>query len=307
MRVNKISAIASIQDLGRKNYKQYGVNESGALDKWSFMLGNVLVGNEPNTPAIEVILGGIEIYCDKPMTFCISGANYEAFIDEKPIHNNYRIRMDAGKTLRLVRAMSGMCAYICCYGGFKADFVLDSYSTNFVAGFGGYQGRALEVGDELIPNSRMNLSQIAVSSIKHRDKIRIIKGSEWDLFNDEAKEILLNDEFIVSSKSNRMGYRLNCDKKLNLKQEINLASHGVKSGVIQVPSSGEPIVLMQDSQTTGGYPKIASIIEADLGLFAQSRFNSKVKFELVDIKDALEAKKERINHINNIKEYAREN
>ncbi|MBZ7976778.1 biotin-dependent carboxyltransferase family protein [Campylobacter sp. RM12637] len=307
MKITKISSIATIQDLGRFSYKSYGVNESGALDKWSFMLGNALLGNDLNAPAIEVILGGIEIYCNKAMTFCITGANYEAFIDEKPIHNNYRIRIEAGKTLRLIRAMSGMCAYICAYGGFSADFVLNSASTNLSASFGGFNGRALKIGDELSIGSRMNLSQIAVSRIKPRDKIRIIKGAEWELFSDEAKHNLLNQEFNISSSSNRMGYRLNSDFKLNLINELSLPSHGVSAGTIQVPSSGEPIVLLKDAQTTGGYPKIAQVIEADLGLFAQSRINSKISFELVSIEEALMAKKERISHINQIKEYASEN
>lgn len=307
MKVTKVSSISSIQDLGRLNYKAYGVNENGALDKWSFMLGNALLGNDLNAPAIEVILGGIEIYCDKAMTFCITGANYEAFIDEKPIHNNYRIRIEAGKTLRLVRAMSGMCAYICAYGGFKADLVLNSASTNLSANFGGLNGRALKVGDELSIGSRMNLSQIAVAGIKNRKSIRILKGSEWDYFSDEAKYNLLNHEFLITSSSNRMGYRLKSDFKLDLKEELSLASHGVSAGTIQVPSGGDPIVLLKDAQTTGGYAKIAQVIEADLGLFAQSRINSKISFELVDLKEALEAKKDRFSHINQVKEYASEN
>lgn len=307
MRVVKISSLASIQDLGRNNFRPFGVNESGAMDSWSLMLGNALLCNDLNTPAIEVFMGGIELFCDEPMTFCISGANYEAYLNDTPIYNHYRLRAKAGDTIKLIRAKSGMIAYICVYGGIKADYTLESFSTNLSAGFGGYKGRALKIGDEFGINSKLHLAKIGVLGIKDRKKIRIIKNSEYELFSDEAKNALTSCEFNISSQSNRMGYRLQSYERLHTKEAVSIASHGVKAGTIQVPPSGEAIVLLKDAQTTGGYPKIASVIEADLGLFAQKRFNSKVQFELVSIEEALWAKKEMISHINQVKEAAIEN
>lgn len=307
MKISSLKGLASIQSLGREGYAHFGVNKGGAMDEASLKLGNALLANPQDAPAIELAMGSISLKAERGCTLAITGAEYEAYLGVLRVHNNWRLRLEAGQSLELVRPISGVYAYICVFGGFDIKKVLNSYSTNLKAGFGGFEGRALKVGDILSPKSRLKLSAIGAAGVKERAKIRLVKSSEYELFTDESKLALEEEEFIISPNSDRMGYRLSSKTALKLKAPKSLPSHGVLSGCLQVPDSGQPIVLMADAQSTGGYAKIASVIEADLGLFAQIGFAKAVRFELVSLDEAIKARTARQTHIENVRRYASEN
>lgn len=304
MKITALKGLASIQDLGRYSLAKLGINKNGAMDAASLALGNAILANKLNAPAIELALGSITLKALRGCTLCITGAPYDAYLGVNKVFNNWRLHMKEGESIELVRPYSGMYAYICVFGGFDIDPVLGSSSTNLSASFGGFKGRALKVGDIISPKSRLKLSSIGAAPIKDRDKIRVVKSSEYELFDEKSKNALVNASFKISSNSDRLGIRLSSQEKLRLKNKLELNSHGVSPGCIQVLPDGSLIALMRDSGVSGGYPKIASIIEADLGLFAQKGLNKQVSFELISLEDAIKARQERQTHIENVKNHA---
>src|SRR5699024_6396738 len=179
----------------------------------------------------------------------------------------------------------GMYAYLAVQGGFDIEPVLGSSSTNTKAEFGGYKGRFLSQGDQLtlaspnktpaLSNSEIGVAALSAAPSKldsQVPQIRVVANSEYDQFTEAAKQNFENQLWRIDTSSNRMGYRCVSESPLEFAQTLEMSSHGVAAGMIQVPPQGQPIVLMVDSQTTGGYPKIATVIEADLGLMAQIRF-----------------------------------
>ena len=339
MKITAITGMASLQDLGRYGQRRFGIGINGAMDSWALKAGNALLNNPENTAAIEVTLGGISIEFEQndvdastgELAICVTGALYEMYLVDNAaipnperqklkqrIANGWRVTVKAGQTLELKRAIQGMHAYICIQGGLQVQAVLGSASTNTKAEFGGYQGRFLAIGDSLrvADVARPSLSRLGLApfednqtAIKQVDKptiqvIRVIKNSEYDSFTPDAIAHFTEQPYKLSSSSNRMGYRLEGAQPLTLTTPLQMNSHGVDVGMIQVPPQGQPIVLMADSQTTGGYPKIASVIQADIGRFAQLRFGQSCQFVWVDIHHAIAAKQAYERYINQIKAFA---
>ena len=307
MKILAASALASIQDSGRLGYRSMGVGRNGAMDSWSLQAGNALMKNKLNEPAIEIALGNLTIEFEEDVSFCLTGALYEAYLDDKRIPCYWRINAKANQTLKLVRPLQGMYTYLCVHGGFDIEPVLESTSTNTKAGFGGFEGRYLKADDTLNVKVASHLPVIGVTRLTPTQMIRVIKSSEYECFTAASQEAFETRAWKLQTNSNRMGYRLAGKAALEFAEPVEMSSHGVDIGMIQVPPQGQPIVLMADGQTTGGYPKVATIINADIGLMAQIRFGKACQFTLVDLEQALHEQQKRHHYIKQIKEYADEN
>lgn len=306
MKIITANALASIQDSGRFGYRSMGVTRSGAMDNWALQAGNALMNNELNEPAIEIAMGELSIAFDEDVSFCITGALYEAYLDDKRIPCYWRINAQTGQILKLVRPLQGMYSYLCVHGGFDIQSILSSASTNLKAGFGGVEGRYLKADDALNTKVATHLPVIGVARLTPSPIIRVIKSSEYEHFTASSKAAFESEQWQLQTNSNRMGYRLAGSLALELDEPIQMSSHGVDIGMIQVPPQGQPIVLMADAQTTGGYPKIATVIDADIGLMAQTRFGKTCQFALVSVEHAIDATRQRQLYIDQIKEYAHE-
>ena len=195
----------------------------------------------------------------------------------------------------MARAKIGMYGYLCVQGGFVLPQALNSCSTDLRAQIGGIEGRCLQAGDQLqTANDHILRSEIGIAPIPLRDVIRALPSSEYQAFKRKSQYYWWRNEWTLQSNSDRMGYRFQ-GQTLELKQPLEMLSHAIQFGSVQVPPSGQPIILMADAQTTGGYPKIANVIDADLGVLAQVRLGSTIKFEAVSLQEA--AKLRRKNEI----------
>ena len=290
-----VQSRATIQDLGRFGLRRFGISHCGAMDKLALRAGNILLGNAEGAPAIEVPLGGITLQFHQDMNFCITGAFYEMTLDDKPVFAYWRYQARAGQVLKMVRAKIGMYGYLCVEGGFILSQELNSCSTDLRAQIGGVEGRYLQVGDQLqTANDPILRSEIGIAPIPLKHTIHALPSSEYQAFKRKSQYYWWRSKWTLQSSSDRMGYRFQ-GQKLELKQPLEMLSHAIQFGSVQVPPSGQPIILMADAQTTGGYPKIANVIDADLGALAQVRLGSTIQFEAVSLQEA--AKLRRKNEI----------
>lgn len=303
LKITHLSAIASIQDLGREGYLGLGIGRCGAIDPLSFRLGNALLGNDDNTPALEISLGGLTATFGKDTAFCLTGAVVDGNLDETPIIAGYRYFAQAGQTLALKRQTKGMHSYLCVQGGFDFAKELGSASTDTKTGLGGL-GRCVMAGDELPYQAGIPMSAMGVANLYRFEPVTVIdviKSSEYDRIV-QTIDTFCKQEFTLSPNSNRMGYRL--DGTPLQFDAIEMNSHGVDFGMIQVPPDGKPIVLMADAQTTGGYPKIGAVIGADLGKLAQVQFGKKIRFNYVNGTTALQKQAHYTTHLAQIAKMA---
>lgn len=298
-------ALATIQDKGRFGYQQYGVIASGAMDSYSLRIGNWLVGNSANEGALEVTMFGTSLQFEKDGVIALTGADLSALINGKPAPTWRPLLIRKGSVLKFKAAKQGSRAYVAIAGGFDVPEVMGSKSTYLKAGIGGFHGRTLQKGDQLPYGSKFtklnekvlhHLEQIGAPvkwSVRFDDvlqfgkqqRIRVLSGTEFDRFDAPSIETFFNETYTLTKDSDRMGFRFN-GAALSLKEPFELLSEGVTFGTVQVPSSGQPIILMADRQTTGGYPKIAQVITADLPTLAQMQPNATVQFEKITFEQA---------------------
>lgn len=305
MRIESCQTLASIQDLGRYGLRRYGVGHAGVMDTLALKAGNLLLNNVENAAAIEVVLGSMTVVFERDTVFCITGAIYEAYLDGEAVHSYWRYSVRKGQTLRLVRAVQGMYGYLCVYGGFDVPDVLGAKSTDLKAQFGGHEGRALRAGDVLaIGGEECALRHVGIAPIGLTNQIHALPSSEYSQFSRKAHYRFWQNGWILQSDSNRMGYRFG-GGVLERVQQYEMLSHAVQFGTVQVPPSGQPIILMADTQTTGGYPKIATVAAGDLGRLAQVRFGSKVFFRIATAQDAQKLKRRNRAYLNQIEKIAR--
>ena len=284
---------ASVQDGGRYGWRQYGVSRCGALDTPALRIANLLVGNDPNAAAIEITLGQFAVQFTADGWFALTGAGCEAQLDGHAVWTGWRLEAKAGQVLRLKLPLHGMRSYLAVAGGLDVPKVMNSYSTDLKAGFGGFHGRALQEGDEipLLPAQRQFRESRGVKPLFWSNRIRALPGPEYQEFSRVSQQAFWRAPWQLSPQSNRMGYRLQ-GQPLERTTNRDLVSHGLLPGVVQVPHNGQPIVLMNDAQTTGGYPRIACVIEADLYKLAQLRLGEPVHFVQCSLEEALQARQE---------------
>lgn len=268
----------TVQDLGRTGFRHLGVSLAGALDRQALILANRLTGNGDNDAGLELTAGNIKIKFHRDAWFTLTGAQYEIRIGDRQIWHSWRNKIHAGDILQLRGPLSGMRAYLAIDGGIHVPISLGSRSTLMSAKLGGYEGRTLKSGDKLILGEKRSLSKpIGAVQRSYSNEIRALPGPEMALFTGASRKAFWGNQWQLLNDSNRMGARLS-GEALALVEDQSLRSHAVMPGTIQVPPSGQPIALLADGQTTGGYPRIATVIEADLWKLAQTRPGSKLQF-----------------------------
>ncbi len=297
------SALATVQDLGRTGALQWGVGTSGAMDPLALAAGNLLLGNVEGAAAIEVPVFPFEIRFTEDCAFALTGADCAARLDGMPLLPWWAHQARAGQTLQLGVPQQGRWrasrAYLCLPGGVDVPEVLGSRSTQLRGAFGGHEGRALRQGDRLracAPHREQaaagfGLVPPALALPLQADGIaamRVLPAAEYPLFTAQSQEAFWHDEWKITAQSDRYGYRL-AGTPLEPKDSIEMRSHGIVPGVIQVPSGGQPIVQMRDAQPSGGYPKIGTVIEADLWRLGQAPIGSRIRFVETNWEEAVAA------------------
>lgn len=268
---------------------------SGAMDAFAFRAANLLAGNDPNAAAVEIGLGGIALRALRDCVIAVAGVGYalSVYIWDFPLWSSYYVR--GGWTIRLDKLDFGMWAYLAVSGGVQTPSMLGSSSTYLHGAFGGLDGRRLQAGDVLRSGTPSRpLTDLAARTLPAEARLAysdnpmldVIMGPQDEYFTDESIETFFSSEYLVSPTSDRMGYRLEGPALTHL-GKTELLSEGMTMGAIQVPSGGQPIVMMADSPTTGGYPKIGTVVSADLPLLTQcAPGRSKIRFRKTTVAKA---------------------
>ncbi|WP_348645218.1 biotin-dependent carboxyltransferase family protein [Methylobacterium sp. BTF04] len=300
--IRDCSGAVGLQDTGRVGYQRQGLSASGPVDSLAMAAANVLVGNPAGTLAIEFGLGGGILRAEGgPIRVGIAGAPCVLRVDgtNMPCHRSFVLPDSADLTVAPPR--EGMFAYLAVAGGFAVSAILGSAALHRRAGLGGLDGRALRRGDilDLAASDRAWDPDrgIAPLSLDLAEPIRMLLGPQADHFSEAGLATFLGAAFSVSHRADRMGYQLDGPTIAHGPQGYNIVSDATVDGSIQVPGSGLPIILMADRQTTGGYPKIATVVSADLRRVAQRRPGDTIRFAAVSLDRALELARERAARI----------
>ncbi|MGL4977145.1 MAG: biotin-dependent carboxyltransferase family protein, partial [Cetobacterium sp.] len=268
---------------------------------------NALVENSDKEALLETTLRGGEIQFSKEMVIAITGAETDVFINENPIKLWRSYKVNLGDRLKLNFSKSGLRNYIAFSGGVDIPEVMKSRSTDLKAKIGGFEGRKLNIGDTLnvftktLPQLK-SLKSEYIPSYSKKIEIRVILGQQYDEFTKIGIKTFFNSEYKVTSESDRMGIRLNGDEVEHIKG-ADILSDGITFGAIQIPGNGQPIIMMADRQTIGGYTKIGNVITADLSLLAQAIPGSKIKFKEVSLDDGVKLLKKEEDVIKNEDSY----
>jgi antagonist of KipI len=288
--------LTTVQDLGRVGLMRFGVSPCGALDQAALILGNRLLGNEPNEAGLEITLLGPTLVFSGSAFIALTGADLGARLNGDDLPQWQPVAVGPGDELAFRRSWtrgSGVRAYLCVAGGFAVEPVLGSRSTDLWGHFGGYEGRALRSGDEIrLRGARWSPRAILgrrlaneVPSYASEMAIRVVLGPQVDRFTDEGIATFLGSTFAVSVKADRTGVRLQ-GPVITQASGADLLSEGNAHGAVQVPGDGQPIVLLAARGTIGGYLKIATVVGADLDHFAQLAPGNTVQFAAVTPEEA---------------------
>lgn len=284
----------TVQDAGRRGFQHVGVPVSGALDRNGFTLANALTGNAHGAACLEVMGSGPELEIvgtSVRLALIGSGGGLEISGREDPfVRSGQTVRLTKGEIVRVRLGGDAFCSYLAIEGGFDVPPCLNSSSTYARAGFGGMSGRQLRSGDVLHGSvddvaARDEVTLSEQRNLRFDQPIRVVLGPQDDYFTEDAIREFLSGVYTITPASDRMGFRL-AGPVLEHKGDYNIVSDGIVAGSIQVPGSKLPIVLMTDAQTTGGYPKIATVISADLPLLGVRGAGRTVKFKAVSREDA---------------------
>lgn len=310
----KQGILDTIQDHGRYGFQHNGINPGGAMDNIAASIANILVGNNPTAPVFELHFPASSFKFTKASLIALSGGDFTATINDENIPLNTTILVAKDAVLKFIKPVKGTRCYLAISGGWKANNWLNSYSTHLKIALGGYEGRALKKGDivesiftvttikaELLNASYKSLgTTIDTSSFYNStNKIRCTIGAEINWLTEQAKLDLFTSAYFISNKSDRMGFQMEGPVLPTVKAG-SLLSSAVTKGTIQLLPSGKLIVLMADHQTTGGYPKVAHVIIADIPTLAQKAVNENTGFKLIDqqeAEDLLVDQQERLNNI----------
>ena len=309
--VLKPGAQTQLQDLGRTGWQRFGVPVGGAMDDVAHRVANWLVGNAEDCATLEMVLMGPTLRFTGPARIAVCGADLSPMLQGAPLSMGVAVDVAAGAELSFGRRVAGLRAYLAVQGGFDVPLVMGSRATFIRGGFGGWHGRALKKGDALPVGSA---SQNRLGSATHETAnvdadaeacavalrtfavaspaaaptpvvLRAIAGEHWAAFTDDARAQFHGSIFHIHPQSDRMGYRLQ-GPALALVAPLELISEGVAFGTVQVPPDGQPIVLMAERQSTGGYPRIAQVATVDLPLLAQLAPQQALHFEAVTLEQA---------------------
>ena len=287
--------LTTVQDLGRYGYERYGVPVSGAMDQFALRAANLLVGNPPHAAALEITLAGPTLRATDKCLIAVTGADLSLRVNDWEMPPWMAIFVRQGWTITFGDRKSGCRAYLAVAGGIDVMPIMGSRSTYLSGGFGGVEGRALRQGDvipvgvvpfHLPERAGRSFPSNLVPDYSDAPEIHVVLGPQDDYFTDEGMATFLSGEYQVGPTSDRMGYRLQ-GPEIAHKGRADIISDGIPLGAVQVPADRQPIVMMADRQTTGGYPKIATVISADVPLLAQCLpGQSTVRFEAIGVEEA---------------------
>lgn len=304
--------LTTVQDNGRWGYQQYGMPVAGAMDIFSLEVANLLVGNHKHDAVLECTFLGPTIKFNTDEVISITGANMGPMINDRPIEMWKSIQVKADDILSFSGLKDGMRSYIAFSRKLNIEKIMNSYSTFLRGNLGGHEGGKLSAGQKisLVNSEPINqgsrLIDTFIPKLNTDSKIRVILGPQDDYFLDESIETFLSSNYKITNESDRMGYRLT-GPKIKHKDTADIISDGIVFGSIQVPGHGEPIIMMADRQTTGGYTKIATIITPDLSKVAQMGPGSEISFEEVSIEKGQEEYIKYTNKMKDIEESIKEN
>ncbi|WP_068785809.1 5-oxoprolinase subunit C family protein [Paenibacillus phocaensis] len=307
--IEKPGLLTTVQDLGRFGVQKYGVIVSGAMDAFALRVANMLVGNPEGEAGLEITLLGPVIRFEQTALISLCGGDLSPKLNGVPVPLWRTVLAPKGSTLTFGPTKLGCRAYLAVGGGLDVPIRMNSRSTYLRAGIGGYEGRALAAGDRLALGERTPLGSHMLGVLAREANkesgavsrwavfpeilpkyaanptVQLIPGEEYEHFQELSQHDLWNEEYAVLPQSDRMGYRFK-GRELKLSQTKEMISSAVTMGTVQVPPDGNPIILMADRQTTGGYPKIAQVASVDLPLLAQTNLGARVRFRKVALQEA---------------------
>lgn len=293
----------TVQDRGRRGFQSVGVSLGGALDRHAMRVANILAGNEEGAAGLEITMGKVRLrFADQRVVSWCGGA-FDVQLNDRPLPPGRPGLIDAGEELRIIAPEAAGRAWLAIAGGIDVPVVLGSRATDVRAHFGGLNGRALRDGDNL-SLGKPSLTATRLAALLREQRIaewgvqsdwagsmarigflRVVPGAHWNQFSLEHRRQFYRASFSVMPESDRMGLRLEGTKMERMDQR-SLQSEAVAPGTIQVPPAGDPILLLGDCQTLGGYPKIAHVITVDLSIAAQLRPGDPVRFQEISLGEA---------------------
>ncbi len=302
--VLKPGLLTTIQDGGRPGYRQHGVSVCGALDSFAHRVANLLVGNDEREASLEISLIGPTLLFHHAARIALCGASLSPRIAGQAVPEWTPLSVPAGTRLEFENCVSGCRCYLALKGGFDAPIVMGSRSADLRAGIGGMEGRALQSGDVLTSRLPSAIGELTSSSptapflaadwsvgtevrpdYGPNPVIRAVRGGQHDRFTGSSRKAFFSEPFTVTPHSDRMGYRLTGPEMI-LDEPGEMLSEAVAPGTVQITRGGQPILLLADGPTTGGYPKIAHVITVDLPLLAQLQPGDTIRFAEVTVAEA---------------------
>jgi len=297
IKIVKHGVLTTLQDAGRKGYRGIGVGPGGAMDIFAMTVSNFLVGNDEPAAVLELNFPAPEILFQENAIISLTGADLSASINNEPLPlwQPFFVKIDS--LLKFNKPVYGTTACLAVQGGWQSEKWLGSYSTHLTVHAGGHRGRPLQKDDVIFfkeNNFSLTGDKILNWHISHKETDRIyrptgiincVTGIEWNQLDEKSKIAFEKNEFEIGNQSDRMGYRLN-GSPLSIQQPAELISSAVDAGTVQLLPDGNLIVLMADHQTTGGYPRIASVIKAHLPRLSQVRPGQKIRFKTVTLHEA---------------------
>lgn len=284
----------TIQDKGRMGYQTTGFAPSGFMDRVAARRANTIVNNSENDAIIEFCLVGPTMLFTTPANICVSGGDFQIKIGQELFAADTAVHVEAGQTASIMTGNVGTYGCIAVGGGLAIPEIMGSYSTNLRCKIGGFKGRQLMNGDELeLRNPKYAAQNLSGRRLPERKlaamdevlTVRVIPGPQEEAFTEAGIQTFYNSEYTVSNLSDRMGFRLEGDV-VETKNGSDIISDGIVLGSVQIAGNGNPIVMMADRQTTGGYAKIATVIHVDIPQFAQLRPSQKVRFQAITVQEA---------------------
>lgn len=307
IKVHKPGLCTTVQDIGRIGYQQFGIPVSGVMDEFAFTVANYLVESDKNNAVLEIPFLGPTLEFDFDVTIAITGGEIQAKINNQDVKMWESINVKKGDNLSFGNLKSGMRAYLAFSAEIDVPVVMGSKSTLLKSKLGGFEGRQLKMGDIInfknvkVLSKKNTLDKKYIPTYSHNQNIRIVLGPQDDYFEENSIKTMLENKYQVTKDADRMGMRL-AGEVIKHKDKADIISDAAVFGSIQVPGNGQPIILLADRQTTGGYTKIATVIKADLPKLAQMLPNDTIEFSLVNIEEAQKEYREFYRILDEIKE-----
>jgi len=310
--VLKPGVLTTIQDLGRPGWQRYGIPIGGAVDAFAARVANALVGNDDGAAMLEMALVGPELRCEDGALVALCGAGFDLTVAGQPVPSDRPVAVAPGEVLAFLPRRAGARAWLAVAGGLDVPVVLGSRSTYVRGRLGGFEGRPLIAGDRLKTGAPSEWAAQLAARLRAEgrrhvawsvrpetlgrkardDSIRVVRAPEWDRFTAESQRTLCSTPYVVTRDADRIGLRLE-GAGLSLRQPREEISSGMTVGIVQVPPSGQPIILLVGRQSVGGYPRIAAVASVEFGRLAQFKPGDRMTFREISVREAHELLLER--------------